>query len=365
MTAKALFIATVLLAVAGCAGTDIDVRPVIGASEQGHVGDAASFLDQGKREFAADHFGLAIRQFRKALDIDPKSIRAMNGLAACYDMLGRFDVSAHLYRAALIQEPRSAATLNNLGYSYHLQKKPELAISYLHEAASHSATDAPLIRSNLRIVQAALEHAGRSVRTAGHGAMTNRRKDQKQESRRTSNRQKSVRLLRSGPATYTLYTSQPEAWPSGIPGGSGSNRAFPRRGAEKPAVASKLPFPPEQKELEFKLESRAVIVVANGTGRRRMASRMARHLTEKGYQIASLANANKFDKLVSRIFYRAGQEQAARALSASLFSIPRLVRREDQAATLHIELGADLLDFDRNLIHAYKKQSEGANHVEL
>ncbi len=109
------------------------------------------------------------------------------------------------------------------------------------------------------------------------------------------------------------------------------------------------------------------MVVASGAGRRMMAVRMVHYLKLKrnGRLVTSLVSADDDGKYVSTIFYKPGQEGAARALSTSLFSIPRLVKRQDQIATLYLELGADMLNFDRQLIHLFKMQTEEAIHVEL
>lgn len=70
---------------------------------------------------AAGHYGLAVGSFRKALANEPVSIKALNGLAATYDLLGRFDLAERYYRQALAFDPKSVQSLNNLGYSYYLR----------------------------------------------------------------------------------------------------------------------------------------------------------------------------------------------------------------------------------------------------
>jgi len=93
-----------------------------------------------------------------------------------------------------------------------------------------------------------------------------------------------------------------------------------------------------------------------------MAVRTARHLKENDYRVSSLVKAGDFARPLSRIYYKRGEQAAARTISMSLLSIPWQVRREDQIETFKIELGADLLNFDRQLVHLYKRQ---ADHVYL
>ncbi|MCZ6814177.1 MAG: tetratricopeptide repeat protein [Alphaproteobacteria bacterium] len=75
----------------------------------------------GKARMAAGHYGLAVESFRKVLAKEPLSIKALNGLAATYDLLGRFDLAERYYRQALNLDPKSVQSLNNLGYSYYLR----------------------------------------------------------------------------------------------------------------------------------------------------------------------------------------------------------------------------------------------------
>ena len=158
MTRKLFFSAIILSLAAGCTSANVNVRPFVGVPGQERGDNAASLLEQGKSDFAANHFGKAVGHFRKALNFKPDSIRAMNGLAASYDKLGRFDVAATLYQSALTQVPNSAVTLNNIGYSYYLQKKLDLALLYLKEAAERNEDNNPLISANLNIVSSALQN---------------------------------------------------------------------------------------------------------------------------------------------------------------------------------------------------------------
>src|SRR4029079_16673425 len=81
---------------------------------------------RGKRAFINGNLGLAITHYQTALDRAPDSIEALNGLAASYDRLGRFDVAQRYYDRALVLDRRASQTLNNVGYSYLLQGKHEV-----------------------------------------------------------------------------------------------------------------------------------------------------------------------------------------------------------------------------------------------
>lgn len=110
---------------------------------------------RGRDYLAAGHFGLAAQAFQAAVDADPDSVEALNGMAATYDRLGRYDLSARVYGRALAANPESAQTLNNIGYSYMLQGKFDLAAVFLRDASRRDTTD-PAIAANRAIAEAAL-----------------------------------------------------------------------------------------------------------------------------------------------------------------------------------------------------------------
>jgi len=92
--------------------------------------------------------------------LDPKSIRALNGLAASYDKLGRFDLAERYYSNALALDPDSPVTLNNAGYSQLLQGNLEKALK-LFELAAGNDPDNPMIAANTEL---AVNMLGRDTR---------------------------------------------------------------------------------------------------------------------------------------------------------------------------------------------------------
>jgi hypothetical protein len=87
--------------------------------------------------------GLAIEGFRKALREQPDSIAALGGLAACYDEMGRYDLSRLNYEAALAIAPTDPVLLNSFAASLERQGKRMEALAVRAEAAQlASAADA-------------------------------------------------------------------------------------------------------------------------------------------------------------------------------------------------------------------------------
>src|SRR3546814_7729888 len=94
---------------------------------------------------------------------DPASVEAVNGLAAAYDQLGRYDLAERYYQRALAMDPTSVQTLNNLGYSLLLQGKPELALTFFRDAA-RIAPDNTVIAANAeQAVTARIEARSQAV----------------------------------------------------------------------------------------------------------------------------------------------------------------------------------------------------------
>ena len=81
------------LVVAGCSSGHMDqLRPIYRMSSD--AADKTAGLDhyaQGKRFFERGRYGLALAEFQTELAKYPSSVRSLNGLAACYDKLGRYD----------------------------------------------------------------------------------------------------------------------------------------------------------------------------------------------------------------------------------------------------------------------------------
>src|SRR5687767_1972656 len=118
-----------VLAVSGCAADRPDAKLAVRSIAGDHskllaTTDAGRAYGAGKRHLVEGATGLAIDAFRHAVRLDPKSIDALNGLAAAYDRIGRFDLSRRYYEQALGIEPNAQFILANLGYSLMMQGRP-------------------------------------------------------------------------------------------------------------------------------------------------------------------------------------------------------------------------------------------------
>jgi len=97
---------------------------------------------EGRNLLALGSTGLALEAFRKAVREQPDNIEAIAGIAECYEHMGRYDVAAQKYQAALAIAPNNVALLNTFAASLERQGLRAEAAELRAEAAH---ADAPAI----------------------------------------------------------------------------------------------------------------------------------------------------------------------------------------------------------------------------
>jgi Flp pilus assembly protein TadD len=108
-----------------------------------------------KKYFRQGSYGLAERQFRKAVELHPKDAEAWLGLAASYDWLRRFDLADRAYRQAIRLAGATPEILNNQGFSYLLRGDHARARSILLAAQAKDPAS-PYIQNNLLLLEQSL-----------------------------------------------------------------------------------------------------------------------------------------------------------------------------------------------------------------
>jgi tetratricopeptide (TPR) repeat protein len=126
---------TALALMPGCSvPRDIAVRPQASAFVAGEKSSAFR-VTEARAHFRLGNVALALEGFRRALREDPSSVDALNGLASCYDRMGRFDLSRGLYEKALALAPDDARLYINLATSLSLQGRGADAVAVREELA--------------------------------------------------------------------------------------------------------------------------------------------------------------------------------------------------------------------------------------
>src|SRR3546814_2229904 len=93
---------------------------------------------------------------------------ALNGLAAAYDRLRRFDLAERYYRQALAIEPAASHTLNNYAYSHLLRGDHATASRYLEQARLHLVEPAGALAAPLETTFAALRDGESTRQNSSH-----------------------------------------------------------------------------------------------------------------------------------------------------------------------------------------------------
>ena len=91
------------------------------------------------------------------------------------------------------------------------------------------------------------------------------------------------------------------------------------------------------------------IEIANALGVDGMATRLGRVLQAKGLPVHRLSNADRFGERRTKIYYRSGWRAYAMGLASLLPTDVTLVSVGAGVSDIRIELGGDLLQFDRQL----------------
>lgn len=135
--------------VSACTTGGVEIRPIAGSPLT--ASNASERVIEGRAKLAIGSVALALESFRRALREDPSSVDALVGLAACYERMGRFDLSSTQYEAALSIAPADAALIDRLAASREAEGKTQQAADLRREAALRRATPqaiAPAAKTN-------------------------------------------------------------------------------------------------------------------------------------------------------------------------------------------------------------------------
>jgi hypothetical protein len=138
-----LLYAVAAAGLASCATGDVEVRSIKQPLAVGR--QPANFrVGEGNAQLALGNVGLAVEAYRKALREEPDSVDAMLGLAACYDRMGRTDLSRRHYEMALAVNPADTKTYSLFAQSLDAQGQREEAARVKTELAARVvAPEAP------------------------------------------------------------------------------------------------------------------------------------------------------------------------------------------------------------------------------
>lgn len=119
-------------------------------------------LSVGKEQFRQGNYGMAEKHCRRAVEASPRAADAWLCLAAAYDRLKRYDLADRAYGQLVKLVGRTAAVLNNIGYSYMLRGDMRRARTVLLEARALDPAN-PFVQNNLSLL-AETARSGEGIR---------------------------------------------------------------------------------------------------------------------------------------------------------------------------------------------------------
>lgn len=97
---------------------------------RGYNAAGSVYVQMGHYLNKKEYFRTAIDYFRKALQLDPHLIEAVNNLGAMYALLDLQEEAIAIYQKAIEENPKTADLYFNLGYVYFRSNEKEKARDY-------------------------------------------------------------------------------------------------------------------------------------------------------------------------------------------------------------------------------------------
>lgn len=134
------------MSLSACSQASLAIRPYTSQTGPSLTPFEGAY-EAAKQQLALDHFGLAIVKLELALTLDPRSVKALNAIGACYDDLRRHDIAMTYYERALAIEPRNADTFHNMAVSLRMAGLRDEAEAMLQKAANLDPDNSTIRRS--------------------------------------------------------------------------------------------------------------------------------------------------------------------------------------------------------------------------
>ncbi len=113
---------------------------------QGNNQDAIGHYNRGVGYIQQEKYDLALAEFTKAINIDPRFAEAYLNRGLLYAVQGKPDLALSDYNQALNINPRDAIAYRNRGNLYKEQGKPDLALSDFNHLLPIAASNGSLIQ---------------------------------------------------------------------------------------------------------------------------------------------------------------------------------------------------------------------------
>lgn len=116
----------------------VDLEP---KSSVAHINLGYCYYSLGKRFNKKEYFDLSIEEFNKGIALNPENPKSYSGLGLVYLRLGDYDVAIQNLKKALELKPDSLDEYTPLGWAYISKKEYGLAYEYIKKAIESNQND--------------------------------------------------------------------------------------------------------------------------------------------------------------------------------------------------------------------------------
>lgn len=96
--------------------------------------DAVSLNISADRLYQLNKYNMAIKDYKKGLEIEPGNINLINSLGVCFGVMGKLDKAKLEFEKALRINPNEVMVIYNMGLLYQVNGNIDTAILYLRKA---------------------------------------------------------------------------------------------------------------------------------------------------------------------------------------------------------------------------------------
>lgn len=369
--------------------TALEIRPL--QKVQHSYEQAKAQYELGRYYHGQLRFGAAIEAYRRALELNPAMIEALNAMGVAYAESGNLLLSRQQFEAALTLQPASSYTYNNLGFVHYLAGDYPAAVE-AYKQVLRLDSNHELSRQNLVLAYEGMgrgKQVARTERLDGTVAAPQPAEKHTQADTQTAwiqispviyEMRSTVALTEQAAATPAVRAATMLASPmthaasaetvamsqsvtrAAAPAALSSVVAH-ATATQSPAIAAAVKtVPPAIVAMPIKVQVvRAAIPlrgveVSNGNGIVGMAAQMARYFSGKGIREARLTNQKPFVEHRTHIEYRPGSEAEAARINRLLPRVAPLFASRSLRPGIRVRLvlGHDL----RRAMGAWDSPSE-------
>jgi tetratricopeptide (TPR) repeat protein len=278
----------------------------------------------------------AIEEFNKAIRIDPRFVRAYNGIAVCLDQIGEHERALEYYQAALQIQPDLDYLYNNMGYSFLLQERYGEAAAAFEKADALSGGKISRIRNNLALARSALG-------IGDPAAVPDNPRHQALIEYTAAN----LRLKSGGFEDAREHYQKALVLDPGLRGA--------QKGTEVATLLADVKRYMDKEEGALVVDGqdgvsiigRDGVEISNGNGVRHMAKDVGGFLKRQGFNVVRLTNADHFQYSKASVYYRGDAEFTALKIKGAIPGVTQMKKVggfDRDSVHIKVLVGKDLAD---------------------